>query len=134
MELVGFVLVMFILTYISQRGGHALHFNANQPYRNSNDPADFRWIFRENGIEPDIVTYTAILKLIRAGDIEEAEQLIRTHYNLPIAVSEEIARGLDREFISNTTNRSTLSLLFTLGIVFPGIVVMMILAWAIFTL
>lgn len=134
MELAGFALAMLVLIFFTQSGGYALHLHTDPHGKNPENPADLRWIFRENGIEPDIITYNFILRVIRSGKIEEAERLIHECFDLPFEVASNIAWGLDREFILNTTDHWKSFLLFTLGIVLPGMVIVLSLAWALFTL
>lgn len=131
MEFIGLALAVVVLTLFSQSGGQRFHFNNKPNFKESKDPADYSWIFRENGIQPDSVTYTNILNMIRSGEIEEAEQTIRTHYNLPFADSARIAWRLDRAFRLKTTNPSLVYTLINLGLIIPGTVILMTLAWAI---
>lgn len=109
-----------------------IHYNSHHPGEDRKD--DLRWIFRANGIEPDEKTYMNVMKLVEDGNLDDAVELISVNCHSSMVVSKRITSLLDHELTIRMTDKSSVFFLLSLAVIFPALVIISIMLWAVTTL
>ena len=123
-------LTMLFPTIITLLLENSRHSNINHSPSSDAEEHDFRWIFRINGVDPDIITYLNVVNFIKHDKMDEAVRLIQNQCESSLAISKRIVWGINKECMEVPFHKISEMQAFIFGIVIPGVVIIMIVSWA----
>ena len=123
-------LTILFATVITLLLENSRHYNTNHSIAREGQENDYRWIFRVNGVNPDIITYLNVVKLIKGNKMDEAIKLIHNQCESSLEISKKIVLGINEECtLSKPKNKISEVQAFIFGVVFPGVAIIMVVTW-----